>query len=94
MKIEVTQIKRKVVRLGDLKYGDGFLDLGGFPYIVLNPNKLCFEIQAISELKVPVLALCERARVLVLGHLSEETEVRPADVKITLTERGGVLSTK
>ena len=94
MRIEVKRIKRTVVRLGDLKYGDGFLDPEGFPYLVLNPNKGYFEIQALSELKVPVLALCEGAGTLVLGHLSEETKVRPADVKITLTERGGVPSTK
>ena len=91
MKIEVTQTKRTEVRLGDLKYGDGFLDLGGFPYIVLNPNSSHFEIQTASALEVPVLFLHEKAGTLVLGHLNEETEVRPADVKITLTERGGVL---
>ena len=91
MNIEVTQIERTAVRLGDLKYGDGFLAPGGFPYIVLNPNREHFEIQAISELKVPVLFLHKKTGTLVLGHLDKETEVRPADVKTTITERGGVL---
>ncbi len=87
MKIEITQRKRTTVRLGDLRYGDGFLSLEGTPYIVLDPNKTCFKIQTISELKVPVLALCERTEAAVLGLLDGETKVRLADVKITLTER-------
>ena len=29
MEMEVIQKERTTVRLGDLKYGDGFLDLGG-----------------------------------------------------------------
>ncbi len=87
MEMEVIQKERTTVRLGDLKYGDGFLDLGGSPYIVLNPNSSRFEIWASSALKVPVLFLHESAGTLVLGHLDGETEVRPADVKVTLTER-------
>ena len=87
MKIKVIQRERTTVRLGDLKYGEGFLNSEGSPYIVLNPNRTCFEIQAVYDLKILVLALHRDNGTVVLGHLDAETEVRPVDVKITLTER-------
>lgn len=87
--MEVDVVRNKKVALGSLRWGEGFLDLNGDPFIKLDPNSNHFKIQRTStdRLETPVVRVGDGEEPFFLTHLSRDARVTPCDVKMTFTER-------
>ena len=87
MKVTVEARKIEKVEVGSLEHGDAFIDREGCPYVVLNPNQVCFDvIYAIGTVKMLVLCYSTRTEP-VLAHLDYSDIVTPVDAELIFTER-------